>query len=43
MISVWISTQAVAIRMNHFRSAGIMYHGAQSVLVCDSISENAFR
>ena len=30
------------IRANHFRSAGITYQGAQSVLVADSISENAF-
>ena len=27
---------------NHFRSAGITCHGAHSVLVWDSISENAF-
>ena len=30
------------IRANHLRSAGITYHGAHSVLVCESISENAF-
>ena len=41
-ISAWTSTAPAAMRANHFRSAGITYHGAHSVLVCESISENAF-
>ena len=40
-ISALTIAAADAMRANHFRSAGITYHGAHSVLVCDSISENA--
>ena len=35
-------TPAAQTRANHLWSAGITYHGAQRVLVADSISENAF-
>ena len=41
-ISVCASTAAELIRPNHLRSAGITYHGAHSVLVWESIWENAF-
>ncbi len=41
-IRAFASTAPAPIRQNHFRSAGITYQGAHSVLVCDSISENAF-
>jgi hypothetical protein len=34
-------TAETQIRANHFRSAGITYHGAHFVLVADSISEKA--
>src|SRR5262249_16602296 len=39
--SVSTSTADTATRMNHLWSAGITYHGACSVLVADSMSENA--
>ena len=35
------STEAAAIRANHLRSVGITHHGAQSVLVCERVSEKA--
>src|SRR5215470_16374114 len=41
-IRVCTITAAAQIRANHLWSAGITYHGAQRVLVADSISENAF-
>ena len=40
-ISVWAITAAAAMRANHLRSAGMTYQGAHSVLVWESISENA--
>jgi hypothetical protein len=42
VISVSTRTAAAAMRANHLWSAGITYHGAHSVLVAESISENAF-
>src|SRR6516164_1531022 len=40
-IRVRASTAVTQARANHLWSAGITYHGAQSVDVFDSISENA--
>src|SRR5262249_25326424 len=40
-IRVCTITAAAQIRANHLWSAGITYHGAQRVLVADSICENA--
>src|SRR5262249_33491961 len=40
-VTVCTITAAAQIRANHLWSAGITYHGAQRVLVADSICENA--
>jgi hypothetical protein len=40
-MSVCASTAAAQMRANHLWSAGTTYHGACSVLVADSICENA--
>ena len=39
--ALWTITADAANRASHLRSAGITYHGAHSVLVWESISENA--
>ena len=42
LISALAMTADAQMRANHLWSAGITYQGAHSVLVAESISENAF-